>query len=234
MYLELDHLKKHFDGREVVRGFILTLEQGPASVHPWGVRVREDNDPQYDRRLPGAGQRQRAAGMARTSPVSLRSRACDNRIQSYGLFPHMTVLQNVILRPEIPGSEAGTGPAEGMRYLEMVGLEIMPRPISRKSAEDSSRGWPCARALIVEPKLCLLDEPFCNLDAALRTRMRHELKRLQKDLGLTMVFVTHDQEEAIILADRIAIMDQGELVQNDAPGPLPEARPACLWLNSWI
>ena len=74
-----------------------------------------------------------------------------------------------------------------------------------------------ARALIVEPKLCLLDEPFCNLDAALRTRMRYELKRLQKDLGLTMVFVTHDQEEAIILADRIAIMDQGELVQNDAP-----------------
>ena len=70
-----------------------------------------------------------------------------------------------------------------------------------------------ARALIVEPKLCLLDEPLSNLDAALRVRMRGELKRLQQELGTTMVFVTHDQEEALILADSIAVMSEGELLQ---------------------
>ena len=74
-----------------------------------------------------------------------------------------------------------------------------------------------ARALIVEPKLCLLDEPFSNLDAGLRFRMREELKKLQRDLGMTMVFVTHDQEEALHLADRIAIMEQGRLVQDGSP-----------------
>ena len=70
-----------------------------------------------------------------------------------------------------------------------------------------------ARALIVEPKLCLLDEPLSNLDAALRVRMRGELKRLQRELGITMVFVTHDQDEALILADSIAVMSEGELLQ---------------------
>ena len=79
-------------------------------MHPWGVRVREDNDPQYDRRLPGAGQRQRAAGWPGHHPYPSGTEACDNRLQSYGLFPHMTVLQNVVLRLEIPGSEAGNRP----------------------------------------------------------------------------------------------------------------------------
>ena len=99
----------------------------------------------------------------------------------------------------------------------MVGLADYARAYIQEISGGQQQRVALARALIVEPKLCLLDEPFCNLDAALRTKMRHELKRLQKALGLTMVFVTHDQEEAIILADRIAIMDQGELVQNDAP-----------------
>ena len=72
----------------------------------------------------------------------------------------------------------------------------------------------------MEPKLCLLDEPFSNLDAALRTKMRHELKRLQRELGITMVFVTHDQEEALILADRIAVMEEGALAQLDTPEEL--------------
>lgn len=69
----------------------------------------------------------------------------------------------------------------------------------------------------MEPKLCLLDEPFSNLDAALRVKMRQELKNLQRELGMTMVFVTHDQEEALILADRMAIMEKGRVLQYDAP-----------------
>ena len=137
--------------------------------------------------------------------------------QSYGLFPHMTVLQNVVYGLKFRGVKREQARQKGMRYLEMVGLADYASAYIQEISGGQQQRVALARALIVEPKLCLLDEPFCNLDAALRTRMRYELKRLQKDLGLTMVFVTHDQEEAIILADRIAIMDQGELVQNDAP-----------------
>ena len=70
---------------------------------------------------------------------------------------------------------------------------------------------------MVEPRLCLLDEPFCNLDAALRVKMREGLKEIQRKLNMTMVFVTHDQEEALNLADKIAIMEQGVLTQYDSP-----------------
>ena len=206
MYLELDHLKKHFDGREVVRDLSLTLEQGQllcilgasgcgktTTLNMIGGFLDPDSG---SVRLDGED-------ITRIPP---EQRPVTTVFQSYGLFPHMTVLQNVIYGLKFRGVKREQARQKGMRYLEMVGLADYARAYIQE-----------IRALIVEPKLCLLDEPFCNLDAALRTKMRHELKRLQKDLGLTMVFVTHDQEEAIILADRIAIMDQGELVQNDAP-----------------
>ena len=217
MYLELDHLKKHFDGREVVRDLSLTLEQGQllcilgasgcgktttlnmigGFLEPDSGRVRLDGE-----------------DITRIPP---EQRPVTTVFQSYGLFPHMTVLQNVIYGLKFRGVKREQARQKGMRYLDMVGLADYASAYIQEISGGQQQRVALARALIVEPKLCLLDEPFCNLDAALRTRMRHELKRLQKDLGLTMVFVTHDQEEAIILADRIAIMDQGELVQNDAP-----------------
>ena len=217
MYLELDHLKKHFDGREVVRDLSLTLEQGQllcilgasgcgktttlnmigGFLEPDSGRVRLDGE-----------------DITRIPP---EQRPVTTVFQSYGLFPHMTVLQNVIYGLKFRGVKREQARQKGMHYLEMVGLTDYASAYIQEISGGQQQRVALARALIVEPKLCLLDEPFCSLDAALRTKMRHELKRLQKSLGLTMVFVTHDQEEAIILADRIAIMDQGELVQNDAP-----------------
>ena len=205
MYLELDHLKKHFDGREVVRDLSLTLEQGQllcilgasgcgktttlnmigGFLEPDSGRVRLDGE-----------------DITRIPP---EQRPVTTVFQSYGLFPHMTVLQNVIYGLKFRGVKREQARQKGMRYLDMVGLADYASAYIQEISGGQQQRVALARALIVEPKLCL------------RTRMRHELKRLQKDLGLTMVFVTHDQEEAIILADRIAIMDQGELVQNDAP-----------------
>ena len=137
--------------------------------------------------------------------------------QNYAIFPHLTVAENVAYGLKAKKYPKDQIPGKVEEALDLVQIKNLKDRKPNELSGGQQQRVALARALIVEPKLCLLDEPFCNLDAALRTKMRHELKRLQKALGLTMVFVTHDQEEAIILADRIAIMDQGELVQNDAP-----------------
>lgn len=217
MYLELNHLKKHFDGREVVRDLSLTLEQGQllCILGESGCGKTTTLNMIGGFLAPDSGSvRLDGEDITRIPP---EQRPVTTVFQSYGLFPHMTVLQNVIYGLKFRGVKREQARQKGMHYLEMVGLTDYASAYIQEISGGQQQRVALARALIVEPKLCLLDEPFCSLDAALRTKMRHELKRLQKSLGLTMVFVTHDQEEAIILADRIAIMDQGELVQNDAP-----------------
>ena len=133
--------------------------------------------------------------------------------QSYGLFPHMSVLQNVTYGLKFRGYSRAEAKEKGRRYLTLVGLAERENARIGELSGGQQQRVALARALIVEPKLCLLDEPLSNLDAALRVRMRGELKRLQRELGTTMVFVTHDQEEALILADSIAVMSEGELLQ---------------------
>lgn len=217
MYLELNHLKKHFDGREVVRDLSLTLEQGQllCILGASGCGKTTTLNMIGGFLAPDSGSvRLDGEDITRIPP---EQRPVTTVFQSYGLFPHMTVLQNVIYGLKFREVKREQARQKGMHYLEMVGLTDYASAYIQEISGGQQQRVALARALIVEPKLCLLDEPFCSLDAALRTKMRHELKRLQKSLGLTMVFVTHDQEEAIILADRIAIMDQGELVQNDAP-----------------
>ena len=217
MYLELEHLKKHYGDKAVVQDLSLTLEKGQllcilgssgcgktTTLNMIGGFLTPDSG-----RILLDGQDITALPPERR-PVS-------TVFQSYSLFPHMTVLENVVYGLKFRGVRRAQAREKGMRYLEMVGLaEYANAPIFEISGGQQQR-VALARALIVEPKLCLLDEPFSNLDASLRFRMREELKKLQRDLGMTMVFVTHDQEEALHLADRIVIIEQGVLVQNDTP-----------------
>jgi len=137
--------------------------------------------------------------------------------QSYGLFPHLSVLQNVVYGLKFRRYKKSVALAKGREYLQLVGLADKADARIHELSGGQQQRVALARALIVEPKLCLLDEPFSNLDAALRIKMRTELKKLQQELGITMVFVTHDQEEALILGDRMAIMDGGRLLQYDTP-----------------
>ena len=140
--------------------------------------------------------------------------------QSYGLFAHMTALQNVAYGLKFRGLSRRAAKEKGMAYLELVGLRDRASARIGQLSGGQQQRVALARALIVEPKLCLLDEPFSNLDAALRRQMREELKGLQRRLGTTMLFVTHDQEEALILADRIAVMDRGRIRCVDTPRSL--------------
>jgi spermidine/putrescine ABC transporter ATP-binding subunit len=137
--------------------------------------------------------------------------------QSYALFPHMTVFENVAFGLRRRGvGEALLGPRVE-RMLELVRLGPLGSRYPRELSGGQQQRVALARALVTEPRVLLLDEPLSNLDALLRDEMRVELKRLQERLGTTMIFVTHDQAEALILSDRVVVMEQGRVEQIGRP-----------------
>ena len=137
--------------------------------------------------------------------------------QNYALFPHLTVAENVAFGLKARGTPAGEIATAVTRSLALVRLaEYGPRPIFALSGGQQQR-IAVARALAVRPKLLLLDEPLSALDRKLRETMRMELQHLLRDLGITAVFVTHDQDEALVMADRIAVMNAGRIEQFDTP-----------------
>ncbi len=217
MYLELDHLKRSFGGKQVVQDLSLSLNKGEllCILGSSGCGKTTTLNMIGGFLMPDSG-RIRVDGTDITDLPPER-RPVSTVFQSYSLFPHMTVLENVIYGLKFRGVKKAAAIEKGKRYLEMVGLREYANSMIYEISGGQQQRVALARALIVEPKLCLLDEPFSNLDASLRYRMREELKNLQRELGMTMVFVTHDQEEALHLADRIAIMEQGVLVQDDSP-----------------
>lgn len=137
--------------------------------------------------------------------------------QSYALFPHMTVRDNIafgLRMQRVSRTESSSRVAEVMEMVSLVGLEDRrPHQLSGGQRQRVA----LARAIVCRPKVLLLDEPLSALDAKLRLAMQVELKRLQRRLGLTFVFVTHDQEEALTMSDRIAIVHQGRIEQMGSP-----------------
>ena len=151
--------------------------------------------------------------------VPVHRRGIGMVFQSYAIWPHMTVFENVAFPLRVAQTRT---PREDLaarveRALATVGLAgYGPRPATRHSGGQQQR-VALARAIVHEPKLLLLDEPLSNLDAALREEMRGELRRLQQEIGVTTVYVTHDQAEALAMSDMIAVMDRGRIVQLDTP-----------------
>lgn len=137
--------------------------------------------------------------------------------QSYAIWPHMTVGQNVaypLQNKKVPKKEI----IERVRVsLKKVGLEAYMNRLAPNLSGGQQQRIALARALVAEPEVLLLDEPLSNLDAKLREQMRIEIKHIQQEFGLTTVYVTHDQEEALALADQIALMKDGEIVELGNP-----------------
>lgn len=152
--------------------------------------------------------------------VAANKRGIGLVFQSYALFPHLSAFENVafgLRLQKMPDAEVRERTEKGIATVGLTGFE------KRKPAEMSGgqqQRLALARSLVMEPKVLLLDEPLSNLDARLRLEMRSELQRVQKKTGVTMVFVTHDQSEALALADRIVLMKDGKIEQLGTPHEL--------------
>ncbi len=153
--------------------------------------------------------------------------------QSYALFPHMTVLENVGYGLAARGEAAGARKGAAMRMLELVQLGHLAGRMPRALSGGQQQRVALARALAVQPAILLLDEPFAALDKNLRLDMQIEIKRIQRLSGTTTILVTHDQEEALSMADRVAVLSAGRLEQFAAPTEVYD-RPASLFVNTFV
>ncbi len=153
--------------------------------------------------------------------------------QNYALWPHMTVFQNVaygLKLRKLDRGEIGQRVQGGLQKVNLVGLEgRYPGQLSGGQQQRVA----LARALVLNPDILLLDEPLSNLDAKIRVQVRAEIRKLQKELGITTVYVTHDQEEALTLSDRIAVFNQGKVLQVGPPKELYE-RPTSRFVADFI
>ena len=153
--------------------------------------------------------------------------------QSYALWPHMTLRENVAFGLEMRGVGKADKAARALRALEMVKLADRADSKPNELSGGQQQRVALARALVIEPQCLLLDEPLSNLDAKLRLEMRTEIRRISKDAGLTAIYVTHDQKEALSIADRLAVLDRGELRQVGTPQEV-YARPNSRFVAAFI
>jgi sn-glycerol 3-phosphate transport system ATP-binding protein len=224
-YLQLEQLEQCFGHQAVLRGIDLEIERGEfiALLGPSGCGKTT-----LLRLI--AGLDQPSGGRIRFDGVDVTAREPAARglsmvFQSYALFPHLSVADNILFGLRARRVERADQQARLQQAADMLGLQpLLARRPSELSGGQRQR-VALARAVVSQHPLCLMDEPLSNLDAQLRAEMRSELRRLQQSLGLTLVYVTHDQVEAMSMADRIVLMHEGRVAQMGTPDDLYE-RPA--------
>ncbi|MQL50736.1 polyamine ABC transporter ATP-binding protein [Desulfofundulus thermobenzoicus] len=153
--------------------------------------------------------------------------------QSYALFPHMTVFENIAFGLKMKGQKKETIVPRVNKAIELVDLSGKERAYPQELSGGQQQRVALARALVMEPRVLLLDEPLSALDLKLRKQMQLELKHLQRQLGITFVYVTHDQEEALTMSDRIAVMNAGVIEQIGTPREIYE-RPVSVFVATFI
>ncbi|MFZ6761386.1 ABC transporter ATP-binding protein [Pseudoroseomonas sp. WGS1072] len=153
--------------------------------------------------------------------------------QSYALFPHLSALENIAFGPRMRGVGKAERLTRAREFLRLVQLETMADRLPAQLSGGQQQRVALARALITRPKVLLLDEPLSALDPFLRGQMREELKRLQRELGITFIHVTHGQEEAMALSDLAVVMDHGRIAQAAPPREIFE-RPASAFVARFI
>ena len=194
-------------GKTTLLRLIAGFEQ-PSNGEIWMSGERLDNLPPYKRRV-------------------------NTVFQNYALFPHLTVQENVSYGLQVSGTAKAEIPCRVADALRMVKMEEYAAARTTKLSGGQQQRVALARALVNRPKLLLLDEPLSALDANLRRQMQSELKSLQRELGITFLFVTHDQEEAMAVSDRIALLRGGALEQVASPRDI-YARPATSYAAQFI
>src|SRR6476620_4725324 len=137
--------------------------------------------------------------------------------QAYSLFPHLTVLDNVAFGLKMRGKDKNERTSRAADMLDLVGLSAHKHKYASELSGGQQQRVALARALAIQPRVLLLDEPLSALDAKVRAQLRDEIRRVQLEVGTTTLFVTHDQEEALAVADRVGVMNAGRLEQLDSP-----------------
>jgi putative spermidine/putrescine transport system ATP-binding protein len=154
------------------------------------------------------------------SKVPANKRDMGMVFQAYSLFPHLTVLDNVAFGLKMRGKAKSERMSRAADMLDLVGLSAHKDKYANELSGGQQQRVALARALAIQPRVLLLDEPLSALDAKVRTQLRDEIRRVQLEVGTTTLFVTHDQEEALAVADRVGVMSQGRLEQLAAPADL--------------
>ena len=216
--LQLEDIHKRFGDTQVLNGIDLQVRQGEFITllgssgcgKTTTLRIIAGLETPDEGRVLLEGK-----DMARTEP---NKRDVNTVFQNYALFPHMNVEQNAGYALKIRRRDKEEIRSEVKRMLELVQLEGFEKRMPSELSGGQRQRVAIARAVINQPKLLLLDEPLGALDLQLRRQMQQELKRLQKKLGLTFIYITHDQEEALNMSDRIAVMKDGRFQQVGTPG----------------
>jgi putative spermidine/putrescine transport system ATP-binding protein len=165
--------------------------------------------------------------------VSAAKRDMGMVFQAYSLFPHMTVRQNVAFGLRLRKVSAAQRDKRAIEMLDLVGLSTQADRYPHQISGGQQQRVALARALAIEPQVLLLDEPLSALDAKVRAQLRDEIRRIQLDVGITTLFVTHDQEEALAIADRVGVMREGRLEQL-APPTEVYSRPATSFVAEFV
>lgn len=153
--------------------------------------------------------------------------------QAYSLFPHLTVLDNVAFGLKLRGKGKADRTAKAADMLDLVGLSEHKQKYASQLSGGQQQRVALARALAIQPRVLLLDEPLSALDAKVRAQLRDEIRRVQLEVGTTTLFVTHDQEEALAVADRVGVMSQGRLEQISSPADV-YAHPATPFVAEFV
>lgn len=220
--IDIEHVHKRFPGfaRPAVDGCTLSVENGELTVLLGPSGSGKTTLLKLVNRLyePDDGRILIDGADVRAAPVALLRRRIGYVIQQVGLFPHLRVEQNIATVPQLLNWSRTRIEARVDELLELVGL---PRSYRRRYPRHLSGGEQqrvgLARALAADPRIMLMDEPFGALDAITRARLQDEFRMIQQKLHKTILFVTHDVDEALRLADRIAVMRAGRIVQHDRP-----------------
>jgi ABC-type sugar transport system ATPase subunit len=231
--VRLEHLSKHFGRVVALRSLDLEVRAGElvAFLGPSGCGktttllliagiYRPTTGAIYfgERRVDGLHPRDRDVGMV---------------FQSYALYPHLTLFENIAFPLRVKGRPEGEVRAKVRETAELLGIgNILDRRPGQVSGGQQQRAA-LARALVKEPQVLLLDEPLSNLDAQVRVQARAEIRRLQRELGVTTILVTHDQAEALAMADRVAVFSAGEVQQYATPLELYE-RPCNTFVAGFV
>ena len=172
-------------------------------------------------------------GGQNVSNVPANKRDMGMVFQAYSLFPHLTVLDNVAFGLKMRGKAKSERTSRAADMLDLVGLSAHKHKYASELSGGQQQRVALARALAIQPRVLLLDEPLSALDAKVRSQLRDEIRRVQLEVGTTTLFLTHDQEEALAVADRVGVMSQGKLEQLAAPADL-YANPATPFVAEFV